>query len=150
MFWLWRFAKRKRNRGSKKFTRFRMKYLTSMFIQFRNTEPSPLTFITKKLGKWLQLGGHADGNPDVLAVALREAQEESGFKKIHALSDEIFDVDVHSIPKHGAEPAHFHYKKTRQVAPVGWSRRRKSRCFGCGASRSARGIGVQKNSRAFG
>ena len=32
----------------------------------------------RKLGKWLQLGGHADGDPDLLAVALREAREESG------------------------------------------------------------------------
>ncbi len=32
----------------------------------------------RKLDKWLQLGGHADGDPDLLAVALREAEEESG------------------------------------------------------------------------
>src|SRR5512134_1717771 len=32
----------------------------------------------RKLGRWLQLGGHADGDPDPLRVALREAQEESG------------------------------------------------------------------------
>src|ERR1700677_1858721 len=32
----------------------------------------------RKLGKWLQLGGHADGDGDLLAVALREAREESG------------------------------------------------------------------------
>ena len=32
----------------------------------------------RKLGRWLQLGGHADGDPDVLGVALREAREESG------------------------------------------------------------------------
>ena len=63
----------------------------------------------KKLGKWIQLGGHADGNPDVLVVALREAQEESGLKRIRPLSDEIFDVDVHLIPERESEPAHLHY-----------------------------------------
>lgn len=63
----------------------------------------------KKLNKWLQLGGHADGNPDVLAVALREAKEESGLKDIRALSKEIFDLDVHPIPERPDEPAHFHY-----------------------------------------
>lgn len=31
----------------------------------------------RKLDKWLQLGGHVDGHPDVLAAALREAYEES-------------------------------------------------------------------------
>ncbi len=63
----------------------------------------------KKLGQWLQLGGHADGNPDVLAVAIREAQEESGIKNIQPVSEDIFDVDVHFIPERGSEPAHFHY-----------------------------------------
>src|SRR5688572_26513021 len=32
----------------------------------------------RKLQRWLQLGGHADGDTDLAAVALREAQEESG------------------------------------------------------------------------
>jgi len=31
----------------------------------------------KKLGKWLQLGGHSDGNSNMLDVALKEAKEES-------------------------------------------------------------------------
>jgi 8-oxo-dGTP pyrophosphatase MutT (NUDIX family) len=34
-----------------------------------------------KLDKWLQLGGHADGDGDLAAVALREAQEESGRRR---------------------------------------------------------------------
>lgn len=63
----------------------------------------------RKLGKWLQLGGHADGDPDVVAVALREATEESGLTDIRVLSDDIFDVDVHRIPGHGETPAHDHY-----------------------------------------
>lgn len=63
----------------------------------------------KKLGMWLQCGGHADGDPDVLRVALREAEEESGIAGIEPLSTEIFDVDVHEIPANQKEPAHFHY-----------------------------------------
>jgi len=63
----------------------------------------------KKLNKWLQLGGHADGNPDLLLVALREAREESGLQDIRALSNEIFDVDIHFIPALEAAPSHFHY-----------------------------------------
>lgn len=62
-----------------------------------------------KLGKWLQLGGHADGETDPLATALREAREESGLTTIRPLTDSIFDVDVHPIPAHGVKPAHFHY-----------------------------------------
>ncbi|MDD8017868.1 MAG: NUDIX hydrolase [Bacteroidota bacterium] len=62
-----------------------------------------------KLDKWLQLGGHSDGDSDSLNVALREAEEESGIANIHAVSEEIFDVDVHPIPAHKNEPEHFHY-----------------------------------------
>ncbi|GJM07358.1 MAG: NUDIX hydrolase [marine bacterium B5-7] len=63
----------------------------------------------KKLGKWLQLGGHSDGDPNTLNVALREAQEESGIDAITPLSDAIFDIDIHEIPAFGEEPAHLHY-----------------------------------------
>ncbi len=63
----------------------------------------------RKLDLWLQLGGHADGDPDVLAVALREAREESGIDGIVPLSTDTFDVDVHAIPAHGNVPEHFHY-----------------------------------------
>ena len=62
-----------------------------------------------KLNKWLQLGGHADGDPDPLHTAMREAEEESGLKTIVAVSENIFDVDVHPIPARENEPAHFHY-----------------------------------------
>jgi 8-oxo-dGTP pyrophosphatase MutT (NUDIX family) len=63
----------------------------------------------KKLDRWLQLGGHADGDTDIFKVALREAQEESGLEAIEAVSLDIFDVDVHLIPGYGLEPEHFHY-----------------------------------------
>ena len=62
-----------------------------------------------KLDKWLQLGGHADGDGDLLAVALREAREESGLTRLRAVSPEPFDVDRHLIPARGAEPAHYHH-----------------------------------------
>lgn len=63
------------------------------------------------LDRWLQFGGHADGNPDITAVALREAEEESGITSLELVMPQIFDVDVHEIPanpKRG-EPAHLHY-----------------------------------------
>ncbi len=62
-----------------------------------------------KLQRWLQPGGHADGDADTLRVALREAQEESGIEGIEPLGREIFDVDVHLIPARGTEAAHYHY-----------------------------------------
>jgi 8-oxo-dGTP pyrophosphatase MutT (NUDIX family) len=63
----------------------------------------------KKLGKWLQLGGHSDGDPDTLSVALREAQEESGLTGLKPVSKEIFDIDSHDIPARCDGPAHIHY-----------------------------------------
>lgn len=63
----------------------------------------------RKLDKWLQLGGHADGDPDLRAVAEREAREESGLRNIRSLGAGIFDLDRHWIPERKQEPAHWHY-----------------------------------------
>jgi 8-oxo-dGTP pyrophosphatase MutT (NUDIX family) len=63
----------------------------------------------RKLDRWLQLGGHVDGDPDLAASALREAREESGLTKLALVSAEIFDVDRHRIQARGAEPEHWHY-----------------------------------------
>lgn len=62
----------------------------------------------RKLQRWLQLGGHADGDADMGAVALREAQEESGLSGL-ALEGEVFDLDRHWIPERGDVPGHWHY-----------------------------------------
>jgi 8-oxo-dGTP pyrophosphatase MutT (NUDIX family) len=66
----------------------------------------------QKLGRWLQLGGHVDGEPRVERAALREAQEESGmqhFQFVGAGPLLPLDLDVHPIPARGAEPAHLHW-----------------------------------------
>jgi len=67
----------------------------------------------RKLDRWLQLGGHADGDPNPLEVALREAREESGmldFRVLWSGEDQTpFDVDVHLIPPYGGEPEHEHH-----------------------------------------
>lgn len=62
----------------------------------------------RKLGLWLQPGGHADGDRDLARVALREAQEETGLKGL-VLEPGIFDLDRHWIPRHKGVPAHWHY-----------------------------------------
>ena len=63
----------------------------------------------RKLDRWLQLGGHADGDPDVVAVALKEAREESGLEDFELVGDGIFDLDIHPIPARKNEPEHLHY-----------------------------------------
>ncbi|MCS6807775.1 MAG: NUDIX hydrolase [Bacteroidota bacterium] len=67
----------------------------------------------RKLNKWVQIGGHCDGDNDVLRVALREVVEESGIFDIVPFSPEIFDIDIYTVPEcrtaEGLEPAHLHY-----------------------------------------
>lgn len=62
-----------------------------------------------KLDRWVQPGGHCDGIFDVCAVAVKEAQEESGINAIEPVSHEIFDLDIHTIPARGDVPEHEHY-----------------------------------------
>lgn len=62
----------------------------------------------KKLERWLQLGGHADGDSDLAQVALREAEEESGLIDL-SVEPEIFDLERHAIPARGSDPEHFHH-----------------------------------------
>jgi len=62
-----------------------------------------------KLDKWFQLGGHCDGNPNVLEVAIKEAQEESGIMSIEPIEHSIFDIDIHLIPANKKEKEHYHY-----------------------------------------
>ena len=62
----------------------------------------------RKLGRWLQPGGHADGDTDLARVALREAREETGVAGLR-VEGGIFDLDRHRIPARGDEPEHWHY-----------------------------------------
>jgi 8-oxo-dGTP pyrophosphatase MutT (NUDIX family) len=86
----------------------------------------------RKLGRWLQLGGHADGGTDVAAVALREAGEESGlgpFAILGACGPEPalpIDVDVHRIPARSGEPAHEHHDLRFALVALGGEARRSA------------------------
>lgn len=62
----------------------------------------------RKLQRWLQPGGHADGDRDLPQAALREAQEESGLNGLRVERD-LFDIDRHWIPERGDVPGHWHY-----------------------------------------
>ncbi len=80
----------------------------SAWLLDKNREKVLLTH-HRKLNKWVQLGGHADGESDVARVALAEAREESGIERIELISADIFDLDIHLIPARADEPSHYHY-----------------------------------------
>ena len=74
-----------------------------------NAERNALLLILhRKLGRWLQPGGHIEQtDADVAAAAAREVREEVGLSNLTPVS--LLDVDVHAIPAHGVQPSHEHF-----------------------------------------
>ena len=64
----------------------------------------------RKHDQWFQPGGHADGDENILRVALRETAEETGLDPSHIrlVDGAIFDVDIHSVPASEHHPRHEH------------------------------------------
>ncbi len=90
-------------------------HLTGSALVYCAATGRVLLTLHRKLDKWLQLGGHADGCPRLDQVALQEVGEESGLTEFDFWAYEAglevatrplpFDLDVHPIP----EPPHLHY-----------------------------------------
>lgn len=68
-----------------------------------------LLSLHNKYKRWVPLGGHADGDSDILRVAMKEAREESGLGHLEFVSEEIFDIGIYPFPKRDGTPAHLHY-----------------------------------------
>lgn len=98
-------------------------HLTSSALVTNYELDHVLLTLHKKLGKWLQLGGHTDGSWDIATSSLREVQEEAGvgpeatslfnWQKVFEIPDSSsalpFDCDVHEIPGRANEPKHKHF-----------------------------------------
>lgn len=51
-------------------------------------------------GSWAWLGGHADGERDLLSVALREVREESGLEEVRPLSRNLYSLEILTVDGH--------------------------------------------------
>ena len=75
---------------------------------------------------WSWLGGHADGDVDLLSVALREVREESGVKEVKPVREEIFSVEVLTVDgheKHGKYvSSHLHLNVTYLLEVSEWEK----------------------------
>lgn len=86
-------------------------HLTASALVVREGDNRLLFGFHRKLGRWLQLGGHGEpGEVSPFAVALREAVEESGIDglDLHPATPGPVDLDIHAIPARGNVPAHLH------------------------------------------
>jgi 8-oxo-dGTP pyrophosphatase MutT (NUDIX family) len=72
----------------------------------------------RRLGRWLQMGGHVEPGEQPVDAALREAAEESGLRDLQLVQDGIADLDVHVIPAGRGEPEHRHFD-VRYIARTG-------------------------------
>lgn len=65
---------------------------------------------------WSWTGGHADGDRDLLAVAKREAEEETGVTDIKAVTEDIFSIEILTVDGHEKRgvyvPSHLHMNVT--------------------------------------
>jgi len=66
----------------------------------------------KRLRRWLQVGGHLEGDADIALAALREAREETGLPDLRFLglagAAAPIDIDIHTIPPCGDQAEHLH------------------------------------------
>lgn len=84
----------------------------------------------RKFKKWLQVGGHADGDNDIAGASLREAQEETGIIDLEFVTPFIFDISIHPIPSACAfhydvryllrAPAHASYVVSEESLDLAW------------------------------
>lgn len=94
-------------------------HLTGSALVMDATGERMVVLLHTKLRRWLQPGGHADGDHELAGVALREATEETGIEGLRVLLPAV-DLDVHEVDHGDALGAHLHLDlRFVVVAPEG-------------------------------
>ena len=82
-------------------------HLTASALLWDDRAERVLLTLHAKLNRWLQFGGHCDGDANLYGCAWRELVEESGITPVW-MSPEPIDLDLHTIPARPGEPEHLH------------------------------------------
>ena len=82
-------------------------HLTGSALVVDHAGERMVVLLHTKLRRWLQPGGHADGDHELAGVALREATEETGIEGLRVLVPAI-DLDVHEVDHGDALGNHLH------------------------------------------
>ena len=69
-------------------------HLTSSGFILNENKDKVLMIYHNLYNSWAWTGGHADGEDDLLEVAIKEAKEETGVVNIHPLSTQIMSLDI--------------------------------------------------------
>jgi 8-oxo-dGTP pyrophosphatase MutT (NUDIX family) len=93
-------------------------HVTASGFLVNNDKSKFLLMHHRKLKKWVQPGGHCDGDADVLAIAIKETKEESGIVSIKPISCQIYDIEVYWFPANLNEKGHYHYDITFLLGTV--------------------------------
>ncbi len=75
-------------------------HFTSSAIVLNETLDKILFAYHKIYDSWGWVGGHNDGDPDFLHVAIKEAMEETGIKDVKPFDDDILGIDIIEVPNH--------------------------------------------------
>ena len=82
-------------------------HLTGSALVVDSGGTNTLLMLHAKFGRWLQPGGHADGDANLTAVALREAAEETGIDGLRIWPRPLH-LDIHEVDPPGEDP-HLHF-----------------------------------------